>query len=123
MESELWYIDYAGIVVRVEIDELPYPNLAWLNYPVGHCVSVDELQTNLEDAFYCLLEYQEDFQFEDNPQIEDVMNIHKKFIMSTWPEENPVWTVEYPKRGEDDWYNLEKFYAKGFVDEEEIGAL
>lgn len=84
----------------------------WVDEPTGHFLDKDELLSK-EEAIEELLAIAltcfayEPENFNEDVTLEEFRESSKNFIMGTWHEDNPVWTVEYPdKQKEVEWFNV-----------------
>lgn len=87
--------------------------------PTGHSLADDELiltREEAEDELLNLAEEAEEYEPGTVKQDVDLEEWRKScisFIMETWKEVNPVWTVKYPNKKEnEEWFNLEHLQSE-----------
>ena len=100
-----WYVyGYESpLTIKVNIDFFDEDGFLWLDEPLGHAVSEDELYENLDDAMAEMETRMDKFT------LEDFRLNNAEFILSTRKDDNRTaeeFLKDYPKKEKGvDWFN------------------
>ena len=100
-----WYVyGYESpLTIKVNIDFIDEDGFLWLDEPLGHAVSEDELYENLDDAMAEMETRMDKFT------LEDFRLNNAEFILSTRKDDNRTaeeFLKDYPKKEKGvDWFN------------------